>query len=214
MINKIKATILLIAMTCSYGNVYSAQQAYEEMKDETRQTLSKFVSDVAPEVSSFSSYEEELNWIKKQSDILKPYIQNDIEREQILKSIHYEATRSGLEPELILGLIEVESLFKKYAISSVNAFGLMQVMPFWVDVIGTGGHNLFHIRTNLRYGTVILKHYLDIEKGNMARALGRYNGSLGKEKYPLKVQNAANKYRKANKEVLDNLVKTKLQRSN
>lgn len=200
-------------MICSYGNVYSAQQAYEEMKDDTRQTLSNFVSDVAPEVSSFSSSEEELTWINKQSEILKTYIQNDIEREQLLKSIHYEATRSGLEPELILGLIEVESLFKKYAISSVNALGLMQVMPFWVDVIGMQGHNLFHTRTNLRYGTVILKHYLDIEKGNMSRALGRYNGSLGKEKYPLKVQSAANKYRKANKEVLEHIKKSKLQRS-
>lgn len=195
-----KTFCCLLLMTCV--NVQGAQQAYEEMKEDTKQTLSKFVSDVAPDVSSFSSIEEEQYWLKKQSDILERFIPNHFERVQLLKSVHYESTRSSLEPELVLGLIEVESRFKKYAVSSVNALGLMQVMPFWVDVIGINGHNLFHSRTNLRYGTVILKHYLDIEKGNMARALGRYNGSLGKEKYPLKVQNAANKYRQANKEVV------------
>jgi hypothetical protein len=98
--------------------------------------------------------------------------------------VHYEATRAGLDPQLVLGLIQVESGFKKYAVSSAGARGYMQVMPFWVKLIGRRNDNLFHLRTNLRYGCTILKHYLDIEKGDLFRALGRYNGSLGKPSIP------------------------------
>jgi soluble lytic murein transglycosylase-like protein len=98
--------------------------------------------------------------------------------------VHYEATRAGLDPQLVLGLIEVESGFKKYAVSRVGARGYMQVMPFWVKYIGANDHNLFHLRTNLRYGCTILRHYVDIEKGDLYRALGRYNGSLGRPEYP------------------------------
>jgi soluble lytic murein transglycosylase-like protein len=105
-------------------------------------------------------------------------------RTDFLKTVHYESTRAGLDPELVLGLIEVESGFKKYAVSRVGARGYMQVMPFWVNEIGTKEHNLFHLKTNLRYGCTILRHYLDVEKGNLYRALGRYNGTLGKPDYP------------------------------
>jgi soluble lytic murein transglycosylase-like protein len=105
-------------------------------------------------------------------------------RERLLTAIHYEATRAGLDPQMVLGLIQVESGFKKYAISPVGARGLMQVMPFWVRSIGTPDHNLFDLTTNLRYGCTILRHYLDIERGNLFRALGRYNGSLGRAEYP------------------------------
>ncbi len=92
--------------------------------------------------------------------------------------------RAGLDPELVLGLIEVESGFRKYAVSSATAQGYMQVMPFWVQSIGTPDQNLFHLRTNLRYGVTILRHYVDIERGDLFRALGRYNGSLGRPEYP------------------------------
>jgi soluble lytic murein transglycosylase-like protein len=98
--------------------------------------------------------------------------------------VHYEATRAGLDPQLVLGLIEVESSFNKYAVSNSGARGYMQVMPFWVKEIGTKGQNLFHLRVNLRYGCAILRHYLDMENGNLFRALGRYNGTLGKSGYP------------------------------
>ncbi|MEQ1838231.1 MAG: transglycosylase SLT domain-containing protein, partial [Candidatus Nitrotoga sp.] len=101
-----------------------------------------------------------------------------------LKMVHYEATRAGLDPRLVLGLIKVESGFKKYAVSRAGARGFMQVMPFWVGLIGTATDNLFHPNINLRYGCTILRHYLDVEKGNLYRALGRYNGSLGKPEYP------------------------------
>ena len=105
-------------------------------------------------------------------------------RIDLLRSVHYEATRAGLDPQLVLGLIQVESGFRKYAVSSAGARGYMQVMPFWIKLIGHPGDSLFDLRTNLRYGCTILRHYLDIEKGDLYRALGRYNGSLGKPEYP------------------------------
>ena len=96
--------------------------------------------------------------------------------------MHYEATRAGLDPQLVLGVIHHESGFKKYAVSIADARGYMQVMPFWTKLIGGAEHNLFHLRTNLRYGCVILRHYLDRENGDLFRALGRYNGSLGRSR--------------------------------
>ena len=111
-------------------------------------------------------------------------------RQEFLRALHYEAKRAGLDPQLVLGLIQVESGFRKYAISSAGARGYMQVMPFWVGLIGERNDNLFHLRTNLRYGCTILKHYLDIEKGDLFRALGRYNGSLGHPEYPNAVRAA------------------------
>ena len=108
----------------------------------------------------------------------------------LLKTIQYESTRAGLDPQLVLGVIEVESAFRKYAVSSAGARGYMQVMPFWTNLLNRPNDNLFHLRTNIRYGCVILRHYLDIEKGDYFRALGRYNGSLGQRAYPDKVLRA------------------------
>src|SRR3954471_24047612 len=92
-------------------------------------------------------------------------------RTELVRTVHYEATRAGLDPQLVLGLLEVESGFRKYALSRAGARGYMQVMPFWIKLIGQRGHNLFHLRTNLRYGCVILRYYLDLEKGDYYRAL-------------------------------------------
>ena len=105
-------------------------------------------------------------------------------RLELLKTVRYEAQRAGLDPQMVLGLIQVESGFRKYAVSSAGARGLMQVMPFWVKLIGNKDSNLFHLRTNLRFGCTIMRHYLDLEKGDLFRALGRYNGSLGRPEYP------------------------------
>ncbi len=107
-----------------------------------------------------------------------------------MRTVYYEATRAGLDPQLVLGLIQVESGFKKYAVSSVGARGYMQVMPFWVNSIGAPEHNLFHLKLNLRYGCTILRHYIDMENGDLYRALGRYNGSLGQPEYPTMVVGA------------------------
>ena len=114
-------------------------------------------------------------------------------RDEFVATVYYEAARAGLDPQLVLGVIQHESNFRKYAISPADARGYMQVMPFWTKLIGTAEHNLFHLRTNLRYGCVILRHYLDIENGDLYRALGRYNGSLGQPEYPNAVLAAMNR---------------------
>lgn len=109
----------------------------------------------------------------------------DLVRREFLQTVCYEAKRAGLDPSLVMGLIQVESGFRKYAISPVGARGYMQVMPFWSRTIGNGeASSLFHMQTNLRFGCVILRHYLDVEKGNLFMALGRYNGSRGRPEYP------------------------------
>lgn len=126
-------------------------------------------------------------WLSDMSNRLKRYIPDPEKRIYFLKNVHYEAKRAHLPPELVLSVIHVESLFNRWAISSVGAQGLMQVMPFWLKEIGHQDDSLFDIKTNLRFGCTILRHYLDKEKGNLTRALARYNGSLGRMKYPNKV---------------------------
>jgi soluble lytic murein transglycosylase-like protein len=133
-------------------------------------------------------------WLYEMSQRLAPRIADLRTREEFLATVHYEATRAGLDPQLVLGVIHHESGFRKYAISTAGARGFMQVMPFWSRLIGSSEHNLFHLRTNLRYGCVILRHYLDIENGDIYRALGRYNGSLGQPEYPTAVLAAAGRY--------------------
>jgi len=115
---------------------------------------------------------------------MEKHVPDATAREDLLTTVHYEATRAGLDPQLVLGVIQVESGFHKYAVSRAGARGYMQVMPFWITLIGESGQNLFKLRTNLRYGCTILRHYLEIERGDTFRALGRYNGSLGRSRYP------------------------------
>ena len=126
-------------------------------------------------------------WLTDMSRRLERQVKDPETRIRILKMVHLEAKRAELAPELVLAVIETESNFDPYAISVASAIGLMQIMPFWVDEIGRPDDNLLHIETNLRYGCTILKFYLDKENGDLRRALGRYNGSLGKRKYPNKV---------------------------
>lgn len=126
-------------------------------------------------------------WLTDMSGRLERQVPDPEERMRILTRVHYEAARAELEPELVLAVIEVESNFDPYAVSVAGALGLMQVMPFWITEIGRPDDNLIRVETNLRYGCTILKFYLDKESGDLRRALGRYNGSLGKRKYPNKV---------------------------
>ena len=132
-------------------------------------------------------------WLLDMSRRLERFVEDPVTRIEILKRVHYEATRVGLEPELVLAVIEVESHFDEFAISVAGARGLMQVMPFWLDEIGISDQNLFKIRTNLRMGCTILRYYMDMEPNDIGRALARYNGSLGKTVYPNKVIRALNK---------------------
>ena len=166
-------------------------QNYEPLSASVQSQMSRAISDRAAARLVFDDPAEGYRWLLDMSQRLERRIPDHRARVDLLKSIHYEAKRAGLDPEIVLGLIQVESGFKKYAVSSASARGLMQVMPFWVGLIGEKEHNLFHLRTNLRYGCTILRHYLDIEKGDLFRALGRYNGSLGRAEYPNMVMAAA-----------------------
>ena len=172
-------TLLLVANAAHAG-----AQRNEPLSASVRASLYKAVSDSAAPRLAFASETEAYSWLAEMSRRMEKRIPDKATRLDFLKTVHYEATRAGLDPQMVLGLIQVESGFKKYAVSSAGARGFMQVMPFWVKEIGTSEQNLFHLRINLRYGCTILRHYLDIEKGDLFRALGRYNGSLGQAEYP------------------------------
>ncbi len=153
---------------------------------ELRDLLKTAINDTA----SFSDRFDAEVWLIDMSKRLERRLADTEQRINLLKLVHYEAKRANLHPELVLAVIEVESNFDRWAISVVGARGLMQIMPFWLDEIGRPGDDLFEPATNLRMGCTILRHYLDKEKGDLTRALGRYNGSLGRMKYPNKVYNA------------------------
>lgn len=182
----------LIAAICllSASTAFAGAQKYEPLSASVQAALQKAVSDARPPASSFRDSMEAVDWLSEMSRRLEKRIPNREYRLELLRAAHYEATRAGLDPQLVLGLMQVESGFRKYAVSSSGARGFMQVMPFWVKLIGHPDDNLFHLRTNLRYGCTILRHYLDIEKGDLFRALGRYNGSLGQPEYPNMVRAA------------------------
>ncbi|WP_350283152.1 lytic transglycosylase domain-containing protein [Nitrosomonas sp.] len=172
------------------GAVMAGAQIYEPLSASTRTVLHRTISDQAVPMLITLPGPEAKDWLDSMTKRLEKRIPDIEERKAFLITVHYEATRAGLDPELVLSIIQVESNFRKYAVSSVGARGYMQVMPFWVDTIGNPEHNLFHLRVNLRYGCTILRHYLDLEQGDYFRALGRYNGSLGKAGYPNLVFNA------------------------
>jgi soluble lytic murein transglycosylase-like protein len=174
----------LVTVLLAVAGQALAGQSYEPLSASVQASLHRAVSDQPASDLAFKTLAEAALWLDHMSPRLERRIPHEPERLAFLKTVHYEATRAGLEPELVLGIIEVESNFRKYAVSSVGARGYMQVMPFWAKLIGGNGTNLFHLRTNLRYGCTILRHYIDIERGNLYRALGRYNGSLGQPKYP------------------------------
>jgi len=182
----------LLALTFALA-AHAGAQKYEPLSASVQAALSRSISDRAPPRSSFQDSLTAIDWLAEMSLRLEKRIADRESRLEFLRSVHYEATRAGLDPQLVLGLIQVESGFKKYAVSSAGARGFMQVMPFWVKLIGRSDDNLFHLRTNLRYGCTILRHYLDIERGDLYRALGRYNGSLGQPEYPNMVRAAWDK---------------------
>lgn len=169
---------------------HAGAQKYEPLAASVQAALHAAVSDRAAPEPDFPSLEEKVNWLAEMSRRLEKRMPDRAGRLEFLKTVYYEAKRAGLDPQLVLGLIQVESGFKKYALSPAGARGYMQVMPFWVGLIGQKDNNLFHLRTNLRYGCTILRHYVDIEKGDLYRALGRYNGSLGRPEYPTMVRAA------------------------
>jgi len=167
---------------------HAGAQVEEPLADAVRTALAASVAEQAPPRPTFEKIEERLaylKWLSAASERLKRRKADHHTRVEFLEALWYESKRAGLEPALVLGLVQVESGFRKYAISVAGARGYMQVMPFWARLIGDGDvHRLFHLQTNLRFGCVILRHYLERERGDMFLALGRYNGSRGRAEYP------------------------------
>ena len=186
--------LLALSLGLAMGRAQAGAQQEERLADSVRTLLASQISDAAPPEPTFTTYEERLaylNWLGDMGERLKRRQPDFQVRQDFLRSVWYEAKRAGLDPSLVLGLIEVESAFRKHAVSQVGARGYMQVMPFWTRQIGNGEpRTLFDMRANLRYGCTILRHYLDIEKGDLYMALGRYNGSRGRPEYPRAVQTA------------------------
>ena len=179
--------VLLALLACQLFTGSQAGAATQERPDEDmRQSLMRAINSS----DSFTDRFDAEVWLTDMSRRLESRVKNPDERLYILKKVHYEAKRAKLEPELVLALINVESNFDRFAISSAGAQGLMQIMPFWLDEIGRPDDNLFDIATNLRFGCTILNIYLKRERGDMRKALARYNGSVGKNWYPARVYKA------------------------
>lgn len=187
---KLNLAMLVLLLAGSSGLAFAGGQKEEALSAKARASLQKSMADTASTRTAFQNPAEEKAWLAEMSKRLAKRIPNESERLEFLTTLHWEASRAGVDPQLMLGLIHVESGFRKYAVSRVGARGYTQVMPFWVRTIGTRDHNLFQLRTNLRYGALILRHYIDIERGDLYRALGRYNGSLGRPEYPTLVVGA------------------------
>lgn len=179
---------LIIAFLLSHISVHAGNQKEEALADSVRVALSYAVADASPPKPHFSDMNERIKylyWLGDMSERLKKKIPDQQGRREFLETVWYEARRAGLDPSLVIGLIQVESAFRKYAISPAGAHGYMQVMPFWTRVVGDRDRRkLFHMQTNLRYGCAILRMYLELEGGNLYMALGRYNGSRGQPQYP------------------------------
>jgi soluble lytic murein transglycosylase-like protein len=187
------APALAVAAVLVHATAFAGAQREEQLAPSVVAGLAKSIAD-APVPANYALHPGVAAWIAEMSRRISHKVGDERERRELLATVHYEATRAGLDPQLALGVIYHESGFKKYAVSVAGARGYMQVMPFWVKVIGVPEQNLFNLRTNLRYGAVILRHYLDIENGDYYRALGRYNGSLGMADYPLAVMAAVNRH--------------------
>jgi soluble lytic murein transglycosylase-like protein len=172
----------------------AGNQKEEALADSVRLALSRAITDSAPprvRIEDIDQRIKYLHWLVEMSSRLEKRLPDRQVRVEFLETLWYEATRAGLAPDLVLGLVQVESAFRKYAVSPVGARGYMQVMPFWTRVIGDGDPGkLFHMQTNLRYGCSILRLYIDMERGDLFLALGRYNGSRGKPEYPNAVLDA------------------------
>jgi soluble lytic murein transglycosylase-like protein len=171
---------LWLAASCAFAGA----QQYEVLSASVRASLARAVNERG---TVDTSDLDTRAWVRAMTPRVAGRFRAEAEAREFLALVRYEAMRAGLDPHLVLAVIDVESKFRKYAVSASGARGLMQVMPFWIDQIGEPGTNLFHERVNLRYGCTILRHYLDRENGNMANALARYNGSLGRGDYPNRV---------------------------
>jgi soluble lytic murein transglycosylase-like protein len=188
------APVVALALACVVAtDARAGAQVEEQLSSSVINGLAKSIADFPPP-ANYSAQPAVRAWIDDMSKRLASRISDPMTRRDLLETVHYEATRAGLDPQLVLAVIHHESGFRKYAVSIAGARGYMQVMPFWTKLIGSSGQNLFSLRTNLRYGCTILRFYLDRENGDYFRALGRYNGSLGRPEYPKAVMAAMSRY--------------------
>jgi len=187
------ALVAFAALAIGTAPAFAGAQAEEQLAASVVTGLQRAIGD-NPVPRDYAERPSVRPWLAEMSRQLAARSPDDSARTAFLATVHYEATRAGLDPQLVLGVIHHESNFRKYAVSVADARGFMQVMPFWVRLIGTPDQNLFQLRTNLRYGCTILRHYLDVEQGDVYRALGRYNGSLGRPEYPTAVMAASQRY--------------------
>jgi soluble lytic murein transglycosylase-like protein len=190
------AWALAAALVVATPPAHAGAQTEEALAPSVATVLAQSISD-RPVPADYAFRPEVQQWLATMGPKLAARVPDAAERRDLLATVHYEAVRAGLDPQLVLAVIHHESAFRKYAVSIADARGYMQVMPFWTRAIGSAGHNLFHLRTNLRYGCVILRHYIDREGGDLFRALGRYNGSLGRGEYPGAVLAAMRRYEPA-----------------
>jgi len=191
---------LLLALSVTMAPAAQAgNQKEEALADAVRVALANSIKDATPPRITFRSDAERLRyegWLAQMSARLTRKLPDEQTRHEFLATVWYESRRAGLEPGMVLGLIQVESAYRKYAVSLVGARGYMQVMPFWTNVIGDRDRSaLFNMQTNLRYGCAILRMYIDMEGGNLYLALGRYNGSRGRPQYPNAVLTAWNNWK-------------------
>jgi len=177
------AIAAVVVLALGARSAFAGAQVEEKLASSVVSGLQRAIAD-NPVPVDYANRPDVRPWIDEMSRRLVSRFSDAPTRNDFVATVYYEAMRAGLDPQLVLGVIQYESNFRKYAISPADARGYMQVMPFWTRLIGTAEHNLFHLRTNLRYGCVILRFYLDIENGDLFRALGRYNGSLGRPEYP------------------------------
>ncbi len=176
----------MLLLHCSLLEAKKPPEIDEELREKLKNTISQ--------ADSFDDRFDAEVWLVQKSLVLSKYVKDDEQRLDLLKNIHRAAKQAGVPPEFVLAVIEIESHFDRFAVSRVGAQGMMQIMPFWKKEIGRESDNLMDIKTNLKYGCTILKHYLDKAKGNWAEALARYNGSYGRFDYPQKVMVAWEKH--------------------
>jgi soluble lytic murein transglycosylase-like protein len=178
------AALLALALP---GAAHAGAQQYEVLSASVRASLAHAVADAATvDLADMDTRA----WVRAMTPRVAGRFPDEESARRFLALVRYEAMRAGLDPQLVLAVIDIESHFRKYAVSRAGARGVMQVMPFWVALIGVPGQDLFVERVNLRYGCTILRHYIDREHGNLANALARYNGTLGQPDYPNRVLKA------------------------
>ena len=198
MLKILAPALLMVAGLAASGPALAGNQKEEAIANSVRLALANAIKDARPPKPAFRDDAARARyqlWLGEMSSRLKRKIADDQSRIEFLEAVWYESTRSGLDPAMVLGLIQVESAYRKYAVSMVGARGYMQVMPFWTSVVGDNDRSkLFNMQANLRYGCAILRMYLDMEGGNLYLALGRYNGSRGKPQYPNSVLSAWKKW--------------------